>query len=511
MEPGPVFIAPEPSTDRSAARSSGLAVWVGVLLPPLAVVAGWWLLRLGPAAPAVSAPASLLTMLGAGALTLAALPVAAACSFFLGFAAAGKRVPSAIPMLLAGFPWLVGVGVSGMAQHQAAVAMRITGVDGVGAMSAGLAEATVPRLMGEIASASLLSAVGLALAVAAVGLRAPGRQAAPGAVIGALAAMPLMGVTVLAAMKVGAGAAAAPLLSAAALVATCALAGAAAGADEPRLRSAAMAAAAPVAGAAGFVAAAQGLRDQTLAAALREAAMTGHWRVESDPGIDATWQLATFGVLFALVPVTTILAWSVARSRPHAPRWIGATALALVTMVIVGPSLLRGEVMPLLQAIRDRAASAPAFGSEERAPVAEETAAAPAQPLPTPERTSPGPPAPKHRFDPHALAAPAREVGRNPAQPLRVGGGVKGPEVLSRVNPSYTLEARIARAEGVVVLEALIDREGNVQDVRVLKGLPHGLDRVAVDAVKQWKFRPATLDGKPVEVYFVVTVNFRLQ
>jgi TonB family protein len=63
---------------------------------------------------------------------------------------------------------------------------------------------------------------------------------------------------------------------------------------------------------------------------------------------------------------------------------------------------------------------------------------------------------------------------------------------------------------GVVILEAVIDRDGNVKDVMVLKPLPYGLSEAAVDAVKQWKFKPGTLDGTPVDVIFNLTVNFKL-
>ena len=59
-------------------------------------------------------------------------------------------------------------------------------------------------------------------------------------------------------------------------------------------------------------------------------------------------------------------------------------------------------------------------------------------------------------------------------------------------------------------MEALIDRQGRVQDVRVLKGQPYGLSESAVASVKQWKFKPATLKGKPVKAYSVLTVTFRI-
>jgi TonB family protein len=61
-----------------------------------------------------------------------------------------------------------------------------------------------------------------------------------------------------------------------------------------------------------------------------------------------------------------------------------------------------------------------------------------------------------------------------------------------------------------VILEAIIDEEGNVGNTRVLKGLPMGLDKAAMDAVQTWKFKPATLEGRPVKVYYVLTVNFRV-
>src|SRR5438067_1008605 len=75
-----------------------------------------------------------------------------------------------------------------------------------------------------------------------------------------------------------------------------------------------------------------------------------------------------------------------------------------------------------------------------------------------------------------------------------------------RVDPQYTEVARKARIEGMVILEAIIDKEGNVTDVRVLKGLPMGLDQAALDAVKRWKFTPGTLNGQPVPVIFNLTV-----
>jgi protein TonB len=95
--------------------------------------------------------------------------------------------------------------------------------------------------------------------------------------------------------------------------------------------------------------------------------------------------------------------------------------------------------------------------------------------------------------------------------PLRVGGSVKKPELINQIKPVYTELARKARVAGTVIVEAIIDERGNVTNVRVLKGLPMGLDRSAADAVEKWKFKPATLEGRPVKVYYVLTVNFQVQ
>jgi len=95
--------------------------------------------------------------------------------------------------------------------------------------------------------------------------------------------------------------------------------------------------------------------------------------------------------------------------------------------------------------------------------------------------------------------------------PLRVGGDVKAPIVTHRVEPNYTDSARKAKITGVVIVEAIIDKEGNVDKVHVIKGLGMGLSEAAAEAVKHWKFKPGTLNGEPVDVIFNLTVNFTLQ
>lgn len=94
---------------------------------------------------------------------------------------------------------------------------------------------------------------------------------------------------------------------------------------------------------------------------------------------------------------------------------------------------------------------------------------------------------------------------------LNVGGDVLPPVKIHFPQPRYTEEARRARLEGVVVLETVIDVEGKVDNVRILKGLGHGLSEAAVEGVRNWRFKPATRNGEPVPVRFILTVTFGIQ
>jgi TonB family protein len=95
--------------------------------------------------------------------------------------------------------------------------------------------------------------------------------------------------------------------------------------------------------------------------------------------------------------------------------------------------------------------------------------------------------------------------------PTQIGKDVAPPEKISGVSPIYTGMAFLAGLEGKVSVEAIITQQGDVENAKILKGLPLGLDQVALAAVKTWKFKPAVKDGRPVKVYYVLTVNFRAE
>jgi len=89
--------------------------------------------------------------------------------------------------------------------------------------------------------------------------------------------------------------------------------------------------------------------------------------------------------------------------------------------------------------------------------------------------------------------------------------GIKPPRVLKSPDPVYPEAARQEQIEGTVVLWLVVNEQGLPEQIRVQRALGHGLDRNAVEAVKHWKFAPATKSGAPVAVAINVEVNFRLR
>ena len=93
---------------------------------------------------------------------------------------------------------------------------------------------------------------------------------------------------------------------------------------------------------------------------------------------------------------------------------------------------------------------------------------------------------------------------------FRVGGGVSAPQVLVKVDPEYSEQARKAKYQGTVVLNLVVQRDGTVRDIRVLQPLGLGLDEKAIEAVRQWRFKPGLRNGQAVDVAAIIEVTFRL-
>ena len=97
-----------------------------------------------------------------------------------------------------------------------------------------------------------------------------------------------------------------------------------------------------------------------------------------------------------------------------------------------------------------------------------------------------------------------------PAKPKRVGGEIQAPALIHRVEPDYPGVAVSGKISGTVILEATVNEAGAVTDVTVLRSIIL-LDKAAIKAVKQWRYQPLVLNGKPEPFILVVTVTFTLR
>ncbi|MBA3638409.1 MAG: energy transducer TonB [Chloroflexota bacterium] len=115
-----------------------------------------------------------------------------------------------------------------------------------------------------------------------------------------------------------------------------------------------------------------------------------------------------------------------------------------------------------------------------------------------------------------ATTVPAQDPVDKPWPPegvLVLGQSLKAPQVVHEVKPRYTADAMRQRIQGLVEVEAVILADGTVGPVRVVKSLDEelGLDEQAVNAVKQWRFRPGTKDGEAVPVMVKIEMTFTLK
>jgi TonB family protein len=94
--------------------------------------------------------------------------------------------------------------------------------------------------------------------------------------------------------------------------------------------------------------------------------------------------------------------------------------------------------------------------------------------------------------------------------PFRVGGGITAPKLLSKVEPEYSEDARAQKMQGTVLLKIVVDTDGKAKNFELLKGVGHGLDEKAVQAIMLWNFKPGEQGGVPVPVLAQIEVNFKL-
>ncbi|RZU43547.1 protein TonB [Edaphobacter modestus] len=100
--------------------------------------------------------------------------------------------------------------------------------------------------------------------------------------------------------------------------------------------------------------------------------------------------------------------------------------------------------------------------------------------------------------------------GNTGGGPRRIGGGVSAPQLIYSVEPEFSEEARKAKVAGNVLVNLWVDTNGNPSHVRIIRGVGMGLDEKAIEAVRQYKFKPAMENGKPVLVELNVEVNFQI-
>jgi protein TonB len=98
-----------------------------------------------------------------------------------------------------------------------------------------------------------------------------------------------------------------------------------------------------------------------------------------------------------------------------------------------------------------------------------------------------------------------------PAGPVRIGGLIHEPTLMRRVEPVYPGAASVTQITGLVILEAVVDKTGCVESVKVLRSRHPLLDNAAIDALRQWQYAPLLLNDTPVSFVLTVTFNFSIQ
>jgi periplasmic protein TonB len=140
------------------------------------------------------------------------------------------------------------------------------------------------------------------------------------------------------------------------------------------------------------------------------------------------------------------------------------------------------------------------------------TSAAPSSPSPSTADSDAPAPDPAQVLSGSTQALPQSVINPQPVFPfvaVPVSQGVTGGRVMRRVDPFYPNDARVKRIEGAVTLDALVGEDGRVKQVQVTSG-PPTLARAAAEAVRQWRYEPYLLNGKPVAIHNQITIQFKL-
>ena len=110
----------------------------------------------------------------------------------------------------------------------------------------------------------------------------------------------------------------------------------------------------------------------------------------------------------------------------------------------------------------------------------------------------------------HVLAPPPETPKKAaPPETVRVGGTIRQPLKVRNVDPVYPAIAQAAHVQGTVIIEATLSPDGRMMNARILRSVPL-LDQAALEAVRQWEYRPTMLNGVPVPVIMTITVTFTL-
>jgi protein TonB len=231
-------------------------------------------------------------------------------------------------------------------------------------------------------------------------------------------------------------------------------------------------------------------------------------------------------------------------AKPGVPILISVSAQVALVAGILAPVLLFTGALPEVPTMmafvaEAQAAPPPPPPPPPPAPAAKSPAPASAKPAPSPGAAPVEPPStiqPERPNDEGDLGVPGGVEGGIPGgipggvvgglpndippppplapppprAPVRVGGQIQAPALARRVEPVYPDLAVSARIHGVVILEANVDRNGRVVDVKVLRTANRLLDDAAVTAVRQWQYRPLVLNGVPEPFVLTVVLTFDL-